>query len=512
MFKRLLSVGGYTLLSRVAGFLRDILMAAVLGDGVLSDAFFVAWRLPNSFRGIFAEGAFNVAFIPRYASAREKQGEEAAAEFADNVYSWQVAAQVVLLLVALALMTWIVRVMAPGFSQHAGETELATALSRITFPYLILTVIAVQLSAMMNAHGRFAAAAAWSIFLNLSMIATLLMARFHPNVFPNEAAYAAAIGVLVAGFIQYVFIVWAAARHGLRLRLRMPRWTPEAKNFLGALGAATLGSASVQIALFFDTLIASFFPGVLTAVNYADRIDQLPLGTLGIALATVLLPEMSTLIAKGDEKGAHAAQNRSAALGLFLTLPFAAAFVLVPQTIMRGIFVHGQFHVDAADVSALALAGYGVGLPAFVLVRVIAATFYARHDTATPVRATLLAVAVNVGLKFVLVWGLHLGALGVALGTSLGSWANVSLLVFLAHRRGLIEIDGVFWRALWPSLLAAVATGGAALAGAVLGVHVIAQESTLQREVALGLAVLFGVIAYGAVGLAFRRRLPLMRA
>jgi putative peptidoglycan lipid II flippase len=511
MFKRLLSVGGYTLLSRVAGFLRDILMAAVLGDGLLSDAFFVAWRLPNSFRGIFAEGAFNVAFIPRYASAREKQGEEAAAEFADNVYSWQVAAQVVLLLVALALMTWIVRVMAPGFSQHAGETELATALSRITFPYLILTVIAVQLSAMMNAHGRFAAAAAWSIFLNLSMIATLAIARYAPGVFPN-AAYAAAIGVLAAGFIQYVFIVWAAARHGLRLRLRMPRWTPEAKNFLGALGAATLGSASVQIALFFDTLIASFFPGVLTAVNYADRIDQLPLGTLGIALATVLLPEMSTLIARGDEKGAHAAQNRSAALGLFLTLPFAAAFVLVPQTIMRGIFVHGAFHVDAADVSALALAGYGVGLPAFVLVRVIAATFYARHDTATPVRATLLAVAVNVGLKFVLVWGLHLGALGVALGTSLGSWANVSLLVFLAHRRGLIEIDGVFWRALWPSLLAAAATGGAALAGAVLGVHVIAQESTLQREAALGLAVLFGVIAYGAVALAFRRRLPLMRA
>ena len=511
MFKRLLSVGGYTLLSRVAGFLRDVLMAAVLGDGLLSDAFFVAWRLPNSFRGIFAEGAFNVAFIPRYAAAREKQGEEAAAEFADNVYSWQVAAQVVLLAVALALMYWIVRVMAPGFAAHAGESELATALSRITFPYLILTVIAVQLSAMLNAHGRFAAAAAWSIFLNLSMIATLAIAHYAPNVFPN-AAYAAAIGVLLASGIQYVFIVWAAARAGLRLRLKMPRWTPEAKNFLGALGAATLGSASVQIQLFFDTLIASFFPGVLTAVNYADRINQLPLGVLGIALATVLLPEMSTLIAKGDEKGAHAAQNRSAALGLFLTLPFAAAFLLVPQTIMRGIFAHGAFHLDAADVSASALAGYGVGLPAFVVVRVIAATFYARHDTATPVRATLLAVAVNVGLKFVLVWGLHLGALGVALGTSFGSWANVSLLVFLAHRRGLIEINAVFRRALVPSLLAAAATGGAALLGAMLAPQIVMHEGTLQRETALGLAVLFGMIAYGAVGLAFRRRLPLMRA
>ncbi len=507
MFKRLLSVGGYTLLSRVAGFLRDILMAAVLGSGPLSDAFFVAWRLPNSFRGIFAEGAFNVAFIPRYAAAREKRGEEAAAEFADNVYSWQVAAQVVLLAMALALMYWIVRVMAPGFSAHAGETELATALSRITFPYLILTVIAVQLSAMLNAHGKFAAAAAWSIFLNLAMIGTLLAARWFPN-----AAYAAASGVLLAGFLQIIFIVWAAARSHLRLRFVRPRWNPETRNFMGALGAATFGSASVQIQLFFDTLIASFFPGVLTAVNYADRINQLPLGVLGIALATVLLPEMSTLIAKGDEAGAHAAQNRSAALGLFLTLPFAAAFLLVPQTIMRGIFAHGAFHLDAADVSASALAAYGVGLPAFVVVRVIAATFYARHDTATPVRATLLAVAVNVGLKFVLVWGLHLGAAGVALSTSLGSWANVSLLLFLAHRRGLIEIDSVFRRALGPSLLAAAATGGAALLGAMLAPHVVVHEGTLQREAALGLAVLFGMIAYGAVGLAFRRRLPLMRA
>ena len=506
MFRRLLSVGGYTLLSRIAGFARDVLMAAVLGDGLLSDAFFVAWRLPNSFRGIFAEGSFNVAFIPRYAAAREKRGDEEAARFADNVYSWQMAAQVVLLVAAIACMYWIVRVMAPGFAAHSGETELAVSLSRITFPYLILTVIAVQLSAMLNSHGRFAAAAAWSIFLNLAMIATLLSARWFPN-----AAYAAASGVFLAGVLQYVFIAWAAARRGLRLRLTRPRWTPEVRNFLGALGAATFGSASVQIALFFDTLIASFFPGVLTAVNYADRIDQLPLGTLGIALATVLLPEMSTLIAKGDEKGANASQNRSAALGLFLTLPFAAAFILVPQTIMRGIFAHGAFHVDAADVSAAALAGYGVGLPAFVLVRVIAATFYARHDTATPVRATLLAVAVNVALKFLLVWGFHLGALGVALGTSIGSWANICLLIFLARRRGLLEIDDTFRHALGPSILGAVATGGFALGGAMLGLSLIPKAGLAQNEAALALAILFGVIAYGIVTLVFRRRLPLGR-
>jgi len=505
MLRRLASVGGYTLLSRIAGFVRDIIMAAVLGDGLLSDAFFVAWRLPNSFRGIFAEGAFNVAFIPRYAAAREKRGEEAAARFADNIYSWQIVAQLVLLAAALGCMYWIVLVLAPGFLAHPGQTELATTLSRITFPYLILTVIAVQLSAMLNAHGKFAAAAAWSIFLNLAMIGTLLSARWFPN-----AAYAAASGVLIAGFLQIIFIVWAAARQHLRLRLTWPHWNFETRSFMLALGAATFGSASVQIALFFDTLIASFFPGVLTAVNYADRINQLPLGTLGIALATVLLPEMSTLIAKGDEKGAQAAQNRSAALGLFLTLPFMAAFLLVPQTIMRGIFAHGAFHVDAADVSAMALAGYGVGLPAFVMVRVIAATFYSRHDTGTPVRATILAVAVNIALKFLLVWGFHLGALGVALGTSLGSWANVTMLVILARHRGLLVVDQVFVRSLLPSLLGAAATGGAALAGAMAGLSV-ANGSAVQNEVALGMAVLFGASAYAFVTFMFRNRLPLGR-
>ena len=495
MLKRLSTVGGYTLLSRFAGFARDVLMAAVLGSGMLSDAFFVAWRLPNSFRGIFAEGAFNVAFIPRYAAAREKEGEEAAARFADNVYSWQMVAQVVLLAVAMACMFWIVRVMALGFGEE--QTRIATTLSRITFPYLILTVIAVQLSAMLNAHGKFAAAAFWSILLNLAMIGTLACARFFP-----DAAYAAASGVLLGGVLQYVFIIVAAARSGLRLKLTMPRWDAQTKNFLGALGAATLGSASVQIALLFDTLIASYFPGVLTAVNYADRIDQLPLGTLGIALATVLLPEMSTLIAKGDEKGAQAAQNRSLALGLFLTLPFAAAFLLVPQTIMRGVFAHGAFHIDAADLAATALQAYGIGLPAFVMVRVIQATFYSRHDTRTPVMATLLAVVVNVGLKFALVWGLGWGAFGVALGTSLGSWANVGLLLVLALRRKLLVFDDTLRRSLLPSLLAAAATGLAALGGAIL---------TSQRELSFGFALVAGGVAYLASGWLLRSRLPLGR-
>jgi putative peptidoglycan lipid II flippase len=499
MLKKLLSVGGFTLLSRVMGFLRSIVAAAMLGDGVLSDAFYVALRLPNSFRNIFAEGAFNAAFVPRYAALRATEGESAAADFANRVFSWQMAAQVVLLLAALLGMPWIVRAMAGGFSVP-GEEQLATALSRITFPYLILTVVAVQLSAMLNARERFWAAAAWPVFLNIGIIGALFAVRWFPN-----AAYAASYGVLAAGVLQLGFIVWAAARDHVHLRSSRPRWGAQEKNFLKALGAGALGSAGVQIGLFVDTLIASFLPvGVLTAITYADNINQLPLGTIAIALATVLLPEMSARLARGDVAGAQGAQNDAAALALFLTLPFMAAFLLVPQTIMRGVFAHGAFSLAAADISATALTAYGVGLPAFVLVRVLAATFYARHDTVTPVRATLMAVAINIGMKFALVWGMHLGAVGVALGTSLGTWANVSILFWLGWRRGALRIDAHLTRALPAIFLAALATGAAAFGGVWVG-----ENAHLGKELLLACAVIAGGLAFGAVTLAFRSRLPL---
>ena len=507
MFRRLASVGGFTLLSRITGFARDVLMAAILGAGPLSDAFLVAFRLPNNFRAIFAEGAFNLAFLPRYAAMREREGHDNAARFANRVFSWQMITQLVLLILALGGMRPIISVMAPGFAAHPGQLELATSLARIAFPYLIFTVVAVQLSAMLNAVGKFAAAAAWSIFLNIAMIAALFCAPFFPN-----AAYAAAWGVFAAGILQLVFIIWAAARSHLHLRIGRPRWTPEIKQFLLALGAATFGSASVQIGLFIDNVIASFLPsGDLTALYYADRINQLPMGTLGIAIGTVLLPEMSSLLAKNDRKGADEAQNRSAALALFLTLPFVAAFLTVPLTIMQGLFAHGAFHLQAAQISAMALMAYGIGLPAFVLIRCVSPAFYARGDTATPVRATIAAVAVNIALKIALVWGAHLGATGIALGTALAAWVNVGLLVVMARSRGLLTIDAVFLRSLPPTFLATLATGAGALFGVWAGSHLHFASGTLADEISLACAILCGGAGFALVTLLFRHSLPLGR-
>ncbi len=505
MLRRLLSVGGFTLLSRITGFLRDILMAWTLGKGVLSDAFIVAFLFPNYFRAIFGEGTINPAFLPRYATLHAR-GEHAAAErFADGVFSWQMAAQLVILVLALLFMPAIIHVLAPGFADNPGQLALTVHLARITFPYLILTLVAVQLSAMLNAIEKFWAAAAWSNLLNLAMIATLLASRWFPN-----AAFAAAWGVLLGGFAQLFFMLWAARYDHLSLRIAVPRWTPEIREFFVALAAVTFGAASVVIAPFVDTVIASLLPtGTRTALYYADRINQLPLGVLGIALGTVLLPEMSSRLALGDEAGSDAAQNRSAALSLLLTLPFAAVFLAIPDTIMRAIFAHGAFDRHAAALSAIALATYGVGLPAMALVRILASTFYARHDTMTPARVTVTAVAVNIAFKVVLVWGFQLGIAGIALGTSLGAWTNVALLAFFGHRRALLRFNHEFWRALAPVALAGVATGAAAF-GAV-GLGRLALHGALAQVGLLGLAIVAGGLAYGAVVVLFRSRLPLGR-
>ncbi len=506
MFARLLSVGGFTLLSRITGFARDMLMAWILGKGILSDAFIVAFLFPNYFRAIFGEGTINPAFLPRYAALRAKGEHDAATVFGDRVFSWQMLAQLVILIAGMIAMPWIVRVLAPGFAGNPTELALTVHLARITFPYLILTLVVVQLSAMLNAIDRFWAAAAWSNFLNLAMIATLLASPWFPN-----AAEAAAWGVLLGGVAQLAFILWAAAREGLSLRVSWPRWSPEIREFFVALGAVTIGAASVVIAPFIDTVLASFLAtGSRTALYYADRINQLPLGVLGIALGTVLLPEMSSRLAVNDRAGSDSAQNRAAALSLFLTLPFAVVFVLIPDTIMRAIFAHGAFDKNAAELAALGLAAYGVGLPAMALVRIVASTFYARHDTMTPARVTVTAIAVNIALKIVFVWGFHLGIAGIALGTAVGAWVNVGTLLFLARKRDLLQVSDGFRRALFPIFLAAIAAGAGAWFGTQMGAFLV-QQGRWHEVAMLAFAIVFGGIAYLTIAFLFRNTLPLGR-
>src|SRR6187402_681691 len=326
MLRRIFTVGGLTLLSRLTGFGRDVLLAAILGAGPVADAFFVALRLPNHFRAIFAEGAFNAAFVPAYARTLEQGGAGRAGLFADRIFTLLLASQVVLLAVALLFTPAVIELLAPGLVNDPSRYGLAVELTRITFPYLLLITLVTLYGGILNALQKFAAAAAAPILLNLSMIVALALAAFFPT-----AGHAAAWGVLVAGVLEFLLVAGDAGIAGVLTRFRWPELDADVRQFFRALGPAIVGSAGVQLALFADTIIASFLPtGAVSSLYYADRLYQLPVGVIGIAAGTVLLPEMSRRIAGGDHQGAAHAQGRAIEFTLLLSIPCVAAFFVIP--------------------------------------------------------------------------------------------------------------------------------------------------------------------------------------
>jgi putative peptidoglycan lipid II flippase len=455
MIERILTVGGFTLLSRVSGFIRDIILAAVLGAGPVADAFFVALRLPNHFRAIFAEGAFNAAFVPAYASIREQGGAARAGEFADRIFTLLLASQIVLLAVALIFTPGVIGVLAPGFAHDPERFALAVELTRITFPYLLLITLVTLYGGILNALQRFAAAAAAPILLNVSLMLALAFASFFPS-----AGHAAAWGVLVAGILEFLLVAGDASLAGVLAKLRWPELDADVRRFFRALGPATVGSMGVQLALFADTIIASFLPaGALSALYYADRLNQLPIGVIGIAAGTVILPEMSRRIAGGDHQGAGRAQNRAIEFTLLLSIPCVAAFFVIPDLIMRALFMRGAFTAADADAAGRTLMAYAFGLLPFVLIRSTVATFFARGDTATPVKAALIAAAVNIAFK-VLLMG-PLAQVGLALATSIGAWINLGLVIWFARRAGHVSDDARLRQSMFRLAIAGLALAAA---------------------------------------------------
>src|SRR5580692_10717834 len=450
MLDRILTVGGYTLLSRLTGFMRDIMLAAIIGAGPVADAFFVAFRLPNHFRAIFAEGAFNAAFVPAYARIRTQGGAQAAKLFGDRIFTLLLATQVVLLALALLFTPQAIDLLAPGFSRDPQQFALAVNLTRITFPYLLLITLVTLWAGILNALHRFAAAAAAPILLNLTMMATLACAFLFPG-----AGHAAAWGVLISGVLQAALVGGDTFYAGVMTSFRALRWDDDVKRFFGALVPATIGSAGTQLALFADTIIASFLSaGAISALYYADRIDQLPIGVIGIAVGTVLVPEMTHRLAAGDEAGARSAQNRAIEFALLLAIPCVIGFLVVPGLIMRALFMRGAF--SAADAHAAAMT-----LVAFVLIRSVVAPFLARGDTATPVKAALIGTAVNIAFKIVLM--VPLAQVGLALATSIGAWINFILVLVFAARANVLALDQELKSSLWK-----IAAAGAVMAVVLL--------------------------------------------
>ncbi len=491
LLRAIFTVSGLTMVSRVLGFTRDILIANLLGAGMVADAFFVAFKLPNFFRRLFAEGAFNAAFVPLFTESLTRQGQASAREFAEEALAVLLA---VLLLTVTAFqiaMPLIMAGLAYGFLDEPEKFDLTVQFSRLTFAYLLFISLVSLMSGLLNSVGRFAAAAAAPILLNLCLITALLVAA--PRL--PTAGHALAWGVALAGIVQFVWLLAACRRAGLALRLPWPRLTPRVRRLLVLLLPMALAAGVVQVNMLIDIFLASLLPeGSVSFLYYADRLNQLPIGVVGVAVGTALLPMLSRQVAAGDMGEALAGQNRAIEVALFFTLPAAAALLVVPLPIIAVLFERGHFDGAASLATSYALMGYAVGLPAYVLVKVLGPGFFARQDTATPFKIGVAAVIVNVVLNVILM--IPLKHAGLALATAISAWVNCGLMAFILARRGHLVVDSRLKARLPRTLLAALAMAAGLWAAAELLTPYFA-AGQVERILALAALVAIGFALFG---------------
>jgi putative peptidoglycan lipid II flippase len=490
LLRSVATVGGYTSISRVLGFVRDILIAATLGAGWVADCFFVAFKIPNFFRRLFAEGAFNAAFVPTFSDLLTNNGREVARRFAEQTLA--VLLGVLILLVGLlqVFMPWAMAGLAPGFVSDPTKYDLAVVLTRITMPYLLFISLVSLMGGILNSLGRFAAVAATPILLNLSLIAAILWLSQETAT----PAHALAWGVSIAGVLQFLWLAVECHRAGISLRLPRPRLSPKVKSLLRLMAPAALGAGVVQVNLLIDVVIASWLPtGSLSYLFYADRLNQLPIGVVGVAVGTALLPLLSRQVAANEKAAALNSQNRAIEFGLLLTVPAAAALMTIADPLIGVLFERGAFGPEQTTATALALMAYAAGLPAYVLIKVLGPGFYARMDTRTPVRFAIIAVVANVILNLVLM--VPFKHVGLAMATALSAWLNVILLWGTLARRGEFISDQRL-RSRLPRTLVASALMAAGLwwAAGALSPALTAGEG--QRAGALAVLVVGGLALF----------------
>lgn len=496
LLRAITTVGGFTMLSRMFGFVRDVLVAAFLGAGPVADAFFVAFKLPNLFRRLFAEGAFAAAFVPIFAGKLETEGEAPAKAFAEEALAVLAFAAFVVVAAFEVAMPWVLAAIAPGFLDDPAKFDLTVTLTRITFPYLLFISIVSLFAGVLNSLGRFAAAAATPILLNLCLIGALLVATPH---LPSPG-HALAWGVAAAGVVQLVWLYGAAARAGIRLRLIRPALTPAVRTLFGRALPVAVGAGVYQVSLVIDTIIASLLPsGSISFLFYADRVTQLPLGVVGVAVGTALLPMLSRQIRAGDEAAAANSQNRAIEFALLLTLPAAAALFVIADPVIRVLFERGEFTAETTSATAAALAVYAIGLPAYVLVKALTPGFFAREDTKTPVVISCVALVVNLVLNLILMGPfLHVG---IAMATSASAWLNCLLLATVLHRRGQLRLDARLMSRL-PRTVLAVVVMAAVLWFALPGLDgALNAGETAERVMGLAVLIAAGLASFAAAAI-----------
>lgn len=432
LYRSFLTVGGLTLLSRVLGFLRDILAAAVLGSGFVADAFYVAFRFPNLFRRLFGEGAFNSAFVPLYAAKLEGEGREAAQKFASEAMTGLSLVLILLSVIAIIGMSWLMYLLAPGFYESAEKFELAVRLTQITFPYLLCMSLVALMSGVLNTLGKFVESSSVSIVLNTVLSIAMLLSIWLDLRAEPSAGYVQAWGVFIAGLFQLALLLWGLKRNNVSLKLTKQLWTNDIKKLvmLGIPGVISGGITQINIAI--GTMIASLQDGAVSHLYYADRLYELPLAIVGIAIGVVLLPDVSRHLRSGNNAAVMDSQNRSFEFAMLLTLPASVALFVIPREIVGILFERGFFTAKDTIYTAEALRLFALGLPAFVLIKVFSPAYFARQDTKTPMTYAGWSLTANtIGSVVLFFFFRSLGwfpHLGIAVATTLGGWMNALLL------------------------------------------------------------------------------------
>lgn len=493
------TVGGATATSRVLGFVRDMFIAAALGAGPVAEAYFVAQRLPNLFRRLFAEGAFASAFIPLFAKAHQSEGIEGARGFAEEALASLAATLLLLTVIAEIAMVWLTFALAPGFAAEPDKFDLAVLLSRISFPYLALISLTSLLSGALNGLGRFAAAAFAPSLLNAVLIATLIVLYASGEIATVGAGVALTATATFGGVVQLAFLFFACKRAGLILRPRWPRISEGMHRLLRLAGPSIIAGGIVQINIVVGTIIASLQAGAVSWLYYADRLYQLPLGIVGIAIGTVLLPDLAKALASGRADLALRSQNRSIEFAAALTLPASIALLVIAHPIISVLFERGAFSAADTAATAPALAAYALGLPAFVAIKVLQPGFFAREDTKAPMHYGAVSMIVNVVLAFGLFFLLQSwawGQVGIAAATSIAAWVNTALLFRTLRQRGYFAADAELRRRLPLLGLAALLMGGGLFIANWMLEDLLGKGNLLTQAVALAGLVVFGLALF----------------
>jgi putative peptidoglycan lipid II flippase len=492
LIHNVLTVGGWTLLSRGAGFARDVIMAAYLGTGPVAEAFLVAFSLPNMFRRFFAEGAFNMAFVPMF--AKKLEGGEDPHGFARDAMSGLLTVLVAFTVVGTIAMPWLVWAMASGFLGDA-RFDLAVEFGRIAFSYILFISLVALLSGVLTTHGHFAEASFVPVLMNLMFIAAMWAAAW----LDWDMGLTLAWTVPVTGIAQLAHTWVAARRIGYTMRPGWPRWTADLKRLALIAGPALLAGGVVQINLLVGRQVASFTDGAVAWLSYADRLYQLPLGVVGIAIGTVLLPDLSRRLRAGDVEGGRASLNRGAEFALALTVPAAVALMVIADALCTVLYQRGAFTPADSHATAIVLAIYGLGLPAFVLHKVLQPLYYAREDSRSPFRYAVVSMILNAAIAVgAMSW---LGFAAAAWATTLSGWIMVAQLWFGSRRMGdEARLDARFLQR-FPRILIASAIMGAALWGASWAMGPML-EMQLWRILALVILISLGIVSYFGVGAA----------